>query len=132
MHGPFEPTIADVIQAVFGRDWRRSAPAALGCSRRTVQRWVSGETGAPRRALALLERLALAARSDIERWKGEQHQRINNEACERLAAAGQACTWAKLLAVRAEREPPRKVGRPRKPSAVKVAGKSEPSSRAGW
>jgi hypothetical protein len=118
MLGPCEPTIADVIQAVFGRDWRRNAPAALGCSRRTVQRWVSTERRAPRRALVLLKRRAAAAGSDIERWKREQHQRIEEEARKRGGAAAAAVTWSQLLLIRDQREPRPRVGRPRKKSPI--------------
>jgi hypothetical protein len=91
----FDPMIANVIPAVFGRDWRRRAPVALGYSRRTVHRWISGETRVPRRALVLLERRAVAAGSDIEPWKREQHQRVEDEARERGGAAAAAVTWSR-------------------------------------
>jgi hypothetical protein len=71
--------------------------------------------------LVLLERLAVAAGSDIERWKREQHQRIEEEARERGAAAAAAVTWSRLLLIRDKRDPSPQVGRPRKrPPVVKV------------
>jgi hypothetical protein len=110
----YDPSFRTLLEVAFGPSWRRRAEVALGRSRRTIQRWCSGQTPVPRRTLILLGRLAVAAGSDVERWKREQHEWIENEARERLAAAGQAITWAKLLTLRAEREPPPKVGRPPK------------------
>jgi hypothetical protein len=114
----YDPSFRMLLEVAFGPGWRRRAEVALGRSRRTIQRWCSGETRVPRRALVLLERLAGAAGSDIERWRRARHERIEKEAFERLAAAGQALTWAKLLTLRDEREPRPTVGRQRERAPV--------------
>jgi hypothetical protein len=117
----YDPSLRTLLKVVFGPAWRRRAPVALGRARRTIERWCSGETRVPHRALVLLERLALAAGSDLERWKGEQHQRIEEEARERGGAAAAAVTGLRLLLIRDKRDPSPQVGRPRKrPPVVKV------------
>jgi hypothetical protein len=110
----YDPSLRTLLEVVFGPCWRRRAPRAFGRARRTIERWCSGETRVPRRVLVLLERLAVAAGSDIERWKREQHQRVEEEAHERRGAAAAAVTWSRLLLIREKREPMPRVGRPRK------------------
>jgi len=110
----YDPTFRAALEAVFGPGGHRRAELVFDRLRRTIQRWCSGQTRVPRRTLVLVERRARLAPAEVERWKREQHERIEDEARERLAAAGQALTWAKLLTLRAEREPPPKMGRPPK------------------
>lgn len=115
------PPLADVLRLLFGPNWRRRAPTVFGRSPRQIGRWCRGEIRVPRRVLVLLERRAVAAGSDIEPWKREQHQRVEDEARERMGAAAAAVTWSRLLMIRDKREPRPRVGRPRKrPPVVKV------------
>jgi hypothetical protein len=109
----FEPTLADVLFGLFGPEWRQRAPAALGYSRRQVDRWVSGVAQPPRRVWVLLGRRTATAQSDIEVWARRQHAQIDETVQQRLAAASGTITALKLLGIRYERNPPR-VGRPRK------------------
>ena len=109
----FDMPLDVILKALFGDDWRRRAAAALGCHRRTLQRWVSGKTRVSRRGRVLLERRALAVSAEIERWRREQHERIDKAARERKEAASGVPTQLRLMAIRDERDPPR-VGRPPK------------------
>jgi hypothetical protein len=96
----FEPTFADVLFGLFGPQWRQKAPLALGYSRRQLQRWVSGVAQPPRRVWILLGRRAVTARSDIEAWAEQEHERIDEAARQRLTAASGALTALKLLGIR--------------------------------
>jgi hypothetical protein len=96
----FEPTFADVLFGVFGPQWRQKAPLALGYSRRQVQLWASGAAQPPRRVWVLLGRRAVTARSGIEAWAEREHERIDEVASQRLAAAAGALTALKLLGIR--------------------------------
>jgi hypothetical protein len=60
----------------------------------------------PNWAIREIERRTLAAAANHEQWRREQIGRTKEEARERMAAIGQALTWVKLLAIRAERELP--------------------------
>jgi hypothetical protein len=102
----FEPTFADVLLGLFGPQWRQKAPSALGYSRRQVQRWASGAVKPPRRVWILLGRRALTVSSDIDAWAEREHERIDEAARQRLAAATGAVTVLKLLGVRALRQSP--------------------------
>ena len=96
----FEPTFADVLFGLFGPRWRQEAPRVLGYSRRQVQRWASGAVQPPRRVWVLLGRRAVTARSAIEAWAEREHERIDEVASQRLAAAAGALTALKLLGIR--------------------------------
>jgi hypothetical protein len=130
----YDPSLRTLLKVVFGPAWRRRAPVAFGRARRTIERWCSGETRVPHRALVLLERRAVAVGSDLDRWKREQHQRIEQEAREREGTAATAVTWSRLLLIRDKREPKPRVGRPRKKDRgqVKAPPNSIPSDQAGW
>jgi hypothetical protein len=107
---------ANLLFAAFGPVWRAKAPAALGYSRRSVQRWVTGEVRLPPAVRHLLERLLAAAAQSraIERWRLAEHQRIDAATEEWRTAASNAPTRLRLIAIEDERNPPPRVGRPRK------------------
>jgi hypothetical protein len=114
----YGPSFRTLLEVVFGPGWRRRAPVVFGRARRTIERWCSGETRVPYRALVLLERRAVEAGSGLDRWKREQHQRVEEEARERGGAAATAVTWSRLLLIRDKRESRPRVGRPRKRSPI--------------
>jgi hypothetical protein len=109
------PTLAELFHLAFGRDWRRRASKVFDRSRRQIGRWCSDETKIPRRFLFQLQRRIAIEVEGIERWRGEQHRRVNEAADKRREAACQARTWLKaMLFDRPEWEPPPRGGRPRK------------------
>jgi hypothetical protein len=109
-----EPTIGNVILALFGPDWRQRAPALLGYSRRQVERWLAGEARMSRRVLVLLrDQHALTAPRRIEQWRRREIERIEIEAAQWLDDAAQAETALRLMIIRVGRLPPPRVGRPR-------------------
>jgi hypothetical protein len=112
-----------VLQLTFGPAWRQRASQLFGRSRRPVDRWCSGETVIPRRALILLQRqLQLPDNiAEIEALRAEQHRRVDQMADARRTAAFEAHMWVKVfLFDRPEWELAPKVGRPR---AIRAAPK---------
>jgi hypothetical protein len=109
------PTLPEVFHLLFGPEWRRRAPAALGRSRRQIGRWCSGETRIPRRFLILLQRRVHGEAESIERRRQAEHRRVDEDAHARRNEAFQAGMWLRgMLFDRPEWEPRPKVGRPRK------------------
>ena len=105
----------NLLFAVFGPSWLAKAPAVLGRSRRSVQRWATGEVRLPLAVRQRLEREAgvRATPAEIERWALAQHERIDATRDEWMAAASALRTRLKLMAIEDQRHPPR-IGRPRK------------------
>jgi hypothetical protein len=128
----FSPPLADVLRLLFGPDWLRRASAAFHRSPRQIGRWCRGDTPVPRWAIRDIERRTLAAAANHEQWTQEQIGRTKEEARERMAAIGQALTWVKLLKIRAERELPPKVGRPRSHRRSRWRAIPSPQARAAW
>src|SRR5215469_2255230 len=95
--------LSEVLQMLFGRNWRVRAARAFRRSRRQIGRWCSGDTPLPIWAIRRIERLIMEGGS-IERWRREKYQEIENEAQRRLALAQSALTACKLLRVRTERD----------------------------
>jgi hypothetical protein len=109
------PTLAEILQLLFGPDWPLRAPLALSRSRRQIGRWCSGETQIPRRFLVQLKRRIDVEVESVERWREEQHRRVDAAAHSRRSEALQAGMWLRsMLFDRPEWEPSPKVGRPRK------------------
>jgi hypothetical protein len=109
------PTLAELFYLAFGPDWRRRASATLDRSRRQIGRWCSGETRIPRHFLVRLQLRIAVEVEGIERWRREQHRRVDEAADRRRGAACQARTWLKaMLFDRPEWEPLPRGGRPRK------------------
>jgi hypothetical protein len=104
--------LTEIFELLFDLDWRRSAPTVFRRSRRQIGRWCSGETALPSWALRRIERLALEAGADLERWKRAKYQEIDDQARERLALAQNTVTACKLRLI--GRDPPLGPGRPRK------------------
>jgi len=102
----------DLFFAAFGPHWRKVAAGRLGCSRRSIQRYLAGEV---RLSPAVQRRLAaVAARPEaIEAWALGEHERTDAERAEWMAAASNLPTQLKLLAIEEHRNPPRN-GRPRR------------------
>jgi hypothetical protein len=126
------PSLADILQLLFGPDWRRCACVGFGRSRRQIARWSSGAR-MPNWAIREIERRTLAAAANHEQWIREQIKRAEEQARERAAAIGQALTWVKLLRVLDNREPTSRVGRPRKrPSVVKARESAIPNRQSEW
>jgi hypothetical protein len=101
----------NLLFAAYGPKWRKIAPHALGCSRRTVERYAAGQHLPP----AVQRRLAatIARPEEIELWAMTEHERIDAIKAEWLAGASNLRTQLKQMAIEDERNPLR-VGRPRK------------------
>src|SRR5260370_8832396 len=108
--------LSDVLRMVFGPDWRWHASRVFRRSRRQIGRWCSGDTRLPVWAIRRIERLMLESMS-VEQWRQAKLQDIEDEPRPRLALTQSALSACKLLRVRADRDPPAKVGRPRKKAA---------------
>jgi hypothetical protein len=122
---------SNLLFAAFGPSWRAKAPAALGYSRRTVQRWAAGTVCMPVDVRQRLERLlATAAQSRaIERWRSAEHQRVDELAEEWTAAASNAMTQLRRMAIEDGRSPRSRGGRPRKRPRSAVGPTPIPAAR---
>jgi hypothetical protein len=120
------PSLAEILQLLFGPDWRRRGPPALKRSRRQIGRWCSEETRIPRHFLVLLSRQVDAEVEDIERWQQDQHRRVDEAAHARKGDAFSAGMWLRSIVFdRPDWEPTLRVGRPRKISQA-------PQERLGY
>lgn len=108
--------LRDVLRMVFSPDWRWHASRVFRRSRRQIGRWCSGDTRLPIWAIRRIERL-IVENMNVEQWRRAKLQDIEDEARARLALTQSALSACKLLRARAERDPPAKVGRPRKKAA---------------
>jgi hypothetical protein len=106
--------LADVLELLFGPDWRSRASVVFRRSRRQIGRWCSGETPLPSWAVRRIERLALEAGADRESWTRAKFREVEDQARERLALAQNTVTECRVRLIRRERNPPRGPGRPRK------------------
>jgi hypothetical protein len=102
---------SNLLFAAYGPKWRKIAPHALGCSRRTVERYAAGQRIPP----AVQRRLSatIVRPGAIECWARDKHERIDAIEAEWLAAASNLRTQLRQMAIEDERNPPR-VGRPKK------------------
>jgi hypothetical protein len=127
------PTLPDALHLLFGPEWRRRAPLAVGRSRRQIGRWCSGETLTPRRFLILFQRAVDKEANEIERWRRDQHRRVDKDFRAREGDLGQARMWLRVMLFdRPEWEPRPKVGRPRKRIPTAAIGKSRASRSGGY
>jgi hypothetical protein len=102
-----------ILYGAFGPRWRSIAPAALRCSRRSVQRWTAGTVRLPAAVRELLEFL-VPTNAAIDRWARAEHERVEAMKAEWEAAAGNLRTRLKQMAIEDERNPPSRGGRPKK------------------
>jgi hypothetical protein len=108
-------TFRDVLVAWYGLGWRRTAPPALGRSRRTIEKWAADDSKVPRWAWQRFtaDRQSAKWRS-IDRTASEQHVRIKEQADQQKSAVHLASRFVEDRLRRTEFEPQPRPGRPRK------------------
>jgi hypothetical protein len=83
---------ADILSSWFGPQWRRTAPPALGRSRRTIARWAADDTRVPRWAWLRFadDERAMDRWRSIDRREVEEHARLAAAALDQRSAVQRA------------------------------------------
>ena len=104
-----------VLAAWYGPRWRRTAPAALGRSGRTIARWAADDKRVPRWAwLQFATDHTSSKWRAIDRRAAEDHARIDEVAMQHKSTVHIAARLVEDRLRRTEFQPPPRRGRPRK------------------